>query len=62
MDTPDTEQLRGIIARGFSREAINALDKMYPERSPGLRDTVDEIRHKGGQRSVVRFLLSLIEQ
>jgi hypothetical protein len=62
MDAPDTEQLRGIIARGFSREAINAMDKMYPEKSPSLRDTVDEIRYKSGQRSVIRFLLSLVEQ
>jgi hypothetical protein len=62
VDSPDPEQLRAIVARGFNREAIIALDRLFPERCPDLRDSIDEIRYKSGQRSVIRLLLSLIEQ
>jgi hypothetical protein len=57
-----TEQLlRDRVTGGFTREALAALDKLYPERSPGKAETLDELRWRGGQRSVVRFLYSLLE-
>jgi hypothetical protein len=55
------EELRRIIAGGISRQALDALDKLYPERSPNLRDPIDKIRYDSGQRSVVRFLRSCID-
>ena len=61
MDAPDAADLRALVARGFTREALVALDRLYPERTPDLKDSIDEIRFKSGQRSVIRFLHSLIE-
>lgn len=40
-------------------EALEILDRFFPERSPGLGDTMDQIRYASGQRSVVRFLREL---
>jgi hypothetical protein len=37
---------------------IQALDKLYPERSPSKGDTYDALMWRGGERSVVRFLLA----
>jgi hypothetical protein len=58
---PDPADLRALVARGFNREALAALDRLYPERSPDLKDSIDEIRYRSGQRSVIRFLHSLME-
>lgn len=38
------------------KELIEALEKRFPERTPDLRMNIHEIRHKGGEQSVVRFL------
>nr|WP_250808762.1 hypothetical protein [Neorhizobium tomejilense] len=37
-------------------DLLQALDKMFPERTPSLKMSLDEIRWKGGERHVVRFL------
>ncbi|MFB2563640.1 hypothetical protein [Rhizobium sp. IMFF44] len=39
------------------KDLIEALDKRFPERTPSLKTSLDEIRWKGGERAVVRFLL-----
>ena len=39
------------------RDLIDALDKRFPEKTPSLTASLDEIRWKGGERNVVRFLL-----
>lgn len=41
---------------------VQALDKLYPERSPNEGETADALRWRGGQRSVVRFLLAAFEK
>ncbi|AGC35541.1 MULTISPECIES: hypothetical protein [Rhizobium] len=39
------------------KDLIDALDQKFPERTPSLKSSLDEIRWKGGERHVVRFLL-----
>ena len=40
-------------------ELINVLDKIYPDRSPSLKDNEREVWFKAGQRSVVNWLKDL---
>ena len=54
-----TESARNLLARFASEEVLEALDLLYPERTPELDETLDRIRYAAGQRSVVRFLRSL---
>jgi hypothetical protein len=42
-------------------EVLDALDKLFPERSPELTDSVDQIRYASGQRSVIRFLKAIVQ-
>ena len=37
-------------------DLIEALDIIFPEKSPPLSMSLDEIRYRSGQRSVVQFL------
>lgn len=60
MESPDA--LKRIIARRLDDEMLDALDRLYPERSPELTDSIDQIRYASGQRSVVRLLRSLHSQ
>ncbi|QXV74653.1 hypothetical protein [Rhizobium phage RHEph21] len=39
------------------KDLVEALDKRFPERTPSLKTSLEEIRWKGGERAVVRFLL-----
>lgn len=57
MESPDT--LKRVLVQGVTDEVLDALDKLFPERSPELADSVDQIRYSSGQRSVVRFLQGL---
>ena len=57
MESPDT--LKRIIVQGVSDEVLDALDRLFPERTPELTDSVDQIRYSSGQRSVIRFLRGL---
>ena len=57
MESPDT--LKRVIAQGVTDEVLDALDRLFPERTPELADSVDQIRYSSGQRSVIRFLQGL---
>ena len=57
MESPDT--LKRVLVQGVTDEVLDALDKLFPERTPELADSVDQIRYSSGQRSVIRFLLGL---
>ena len=59
MGPSDHEQAARVIAQWLNEEILDAFDTLFPERSPDLRDSVDQIRHSGGQRSVIRFLRGL---
>ena len=59
MESADT--YKRIIAQYIKPEVIEALDALFPERTPELKDSIDAIRFASGQRSVVRFLKSLAE-
>ena len=59
MESPDT--LKRIIAQQLTDEVLDALDKLYPEKTPELNDSIDQIRYAAGQRSVIRFLRSLTD-
>ena len=40
-------------------EVITLLDELYPERSPSVEENNNRLMFRGGQRSVVNFLLEL---
>lgn len=58
MESPDT--LKRIIAQQLTDEMLDALDQLFPERTPELTDSLDQVRYASGQRSVIRFLRGLI--
>ena len=41
----------------ISKELIDYLDSIFPEKSADLKDTEKELFYKGGQRSVVNHLI-----
>lgn len=43
-------------------DLIEALDRIFPEKTPPLSMSLDEIRFKSGQRSVVQFLKTKHEE
>jgi len=45
----------------ISKELVESLDMRFPEQSPEVNWSVNEIMFKAGQRSVVRFLLTELE-
>ena len=59
MEPTDQESAKRMLAQWLNDDITEALDVLFPERTPRLRDTLDEIRHSGGQRSVVLFLKGL---
>ena len=59
MESPDT--VKRIIAQQLTDEVLDALDKLFPEKTPELNDSIDQIRYAAGQRSVIRFLRSLTD-
>ena len=56
-DNPD--QAKRCIGSILTPEFLDALDYLFPERTPELADPIDQIRYASGQRSVVRFLRGL---
>ena len=54
-----TEELKATLKDLIPQEAIEILDRFFPERTPPLCDSIDQIRYSSGQRSVVRFLKEL---
>ena len=45
-----------------SEDLVELLNKLYPEKSPNLRDDTKTIYFKAGQRDVVRFINTLKER
>ena len=43
-------------------DLINALDELFPEASADLQWSEKEVWFKSGQRSVVKFLLKIMEE
>ena len=46
----------------ISKELIEYLDSIFPEKSADLKDTEKEVYFKGGQRSVVNHLINQKQQ
>jgi hypothetical protein len=59
VESPDA--LKRIIAQQLTDEVLDALDRLFPEKTPELTDSVDQIRYAAGQRSVIRFLRGLTD-
>ncbi len=59
METTNPEVLKKVIGQRLTSEMLDALDTLFPERTPELTDSVDQIRYASGQRSVIRFLRGL---
>ena len=47
------------LGKELTPEFLDALDYLFPERTPELADSIDQIRYASGQRSVIRFLRGL---
>ena len=45
-----------------SKELIDYLDSIFPEKSADLKDTEKEVFFRGGQRSVVNHLIKQKQQ
>ncbi|MBM4179493.1 MAG: hypothetical protein FJ211_09195 [Ignavibacteria bacterium] len=58
MESPDA--LKRIIGQQMTDELLDALDQLFPEKTPELTDSIDQVRYASGQRSVIRFLRGLI--
>ena len=58
MESPDT--LKKVIGQQMTDELLDALDQLFPERTPELNYSIDQIRYASGQRSVIRFLRGLV--
>jgi len=61
MDASDPTTLKRVIKQRMSDELLEALELMFPEKTPELTDSIDQIRYAAGQRSVIRFLRSLTD-
>jgi hypothetical protein len=35
---------------------VKVLEELYPERTPDLHETLDQIRWRGGQQDIIRLL------
>ena len=55
----NADQAKRCIGSTLTPEFLAALDYLFPERTPELADSIDQIRYSSGQRSVVRFLRGL---
>ena len=44
-----------------SKELIEELERRFPDRSPELATSIDEIRFKSGQVSVVKLLRTMFD-
>ncbi len=53
------DELKRVIKDLLDPDVVSALDRLFPERSPDLSDSIDKIRYDSGQRSVIRFLKGL---
>ena len=53
------EAAKRTIGKCLTPEFLDALDYLFPERTPELADPIDQIRYASGQRSVIRFLRGL---
>lgn len=43
-------------------DVLSALSKQFPERAPHAFETLEEMRWRGGQVSVVRFLQRIFNE
>ena len=43
-------------------ELVKLLNKVYPEKSPNVKDKTNEIYFQAGQRDVVKFINTLKER
>jgi len=43
-------------------DLIDYLHKLFPERSPELGESMEMLYWRGGQRSVIRYLLAKYEE
>lgn len=47
---------------GISQELVNYLDELYPNKTPGRFESLEDIRFKTGQRSVVEYLIDKLNE
>ena len=57
----DSDAAKRVIAKSLNEDLLDALDFLFPERTPELTDSIDQVRYASGQRSVIRFLRGLTD-
>ena len=51
-----------IVLPALSKDLIDKLDKLYPDKCPLLTDDDRMIWYKSGQRSVINYLQQLYDE
>lgn len=44
------------------KKLVEKLDQVYPQITPSPSESIEQIMYRSGQRSVVDYLLNLIEE
>jgi len=50
---------RDLVIPNTVDELIDMLDEVYPDKSPSVHETFEQLIYRGGQRSVVDFINEL---
>lgn len=61
MKTPWRYNPADLKVPGLTREAVEALDKLFPEKCPGINDNNRDIWLYAGKRELVNFIKHQLE-
>jgi len=50
---------RDLVIPDTVDDLINMLDEVYPDKSPHITESFEQLLFRGGQRSVVDFVIEL---
>jgi len=51
-----------IVLPALSKDLIDKLDKLYPDKCPQLTDDERMVWYKSGQRSVINYLRQIYDE
>lgn len=55
--------LLSSVSLGLTVESLlNELDSVFPEQSPQYNESIEKLRWRGGQRDVVRWIRSRLQE
>ena len=56
------DEKEDLVLPHKSEDLVELLNKLYPEKSPNLKDDIKTNYFKADQRDVVRFIITLQER